>query len=815
MWRNYLKIAWRNMSKRKANTLINVLGLSSGMAVCLLLFLFIRDERSYDDFHAKKDRIYRVALDRLYPGRTTSYSFIPQSIGEAIAAEFPEVEQSCRIFSNRGFGSFYIRRDDKVFEEKDVLLADSNFFAVFTGEAVEGDLITALQKPNSMVLNESTALRYFGSTGAAMGKTLRIEENAYLVTGVCRNWPSNSHFDFDVLISSSTFIPPTQKNYVNFSAHTYLLLRPGSSAQQLEAKLPQIVNKYVSGEIARLFSQTYEQFVKSGNGYRYFLQPLTRIHLISALEGELGVNGSERTVSLFLLIAIFILVIACINFVNLSTARSLERAKEVGIRKTFGSKRSALILQFLYESVLIGLISLFTALLIVAISIPLFNSISGKSLSLFAILDPAVLAIVLAVAFATGLTAGIYPALVLSSFRPILVLKGKMQSSPRSALLRSGLVVFQFAVTVILIICTLVVNLQMRYMTGDKLGFDKDMVVTLERTDMLGDNPEAFKAEVMKIGGVAAVSGNSAMPGTQNFFGMSFRLEGGTEMHTGRGLMVDEQYQEVLGLELSRGRFFSKQFSTDTLSVVVNESAVLQLGITGDPIGKRLITPDGFLNAPDGSTYNYTIVGVVKDFHFQALHEKIAPLYMIHVRKLTPQDPLIAVKLRAANYQASINSMASVWKKFVQDRPLHFDLLDQKLAAMYTTEESTRKLFSIFSVLAIIIACMGMIGLIAYTIQLRFREIGIRKVLGASASGILWLLAKSFLVTVLLASLIAIPIGWWAMRRWLENFAYRVQIPVWVFILASCLAILIAAVNISLQALKAAWMSPVKSLRTE
>jgi putative ABC transport system permease protein len=305
------------------------------------------------------------------------------------------------------------------------------------------------------------------------------------------------------------------------------------------------------------------------------------------------------------------------------------------------------------------------------------------------------------------------------------------------------------------------------------------------------------------------------MPGTENFFGMSFQQEGSTEMHTGRGLMVDENYDDVLGLELSKGRFFSTEFSTDTLSVVVNESAVKQMGITGDPIGKRLISPDDFLNAPDGGRYVYTIIGVVRDFHFQTLHEKIAPLYLIHLRKITPQDPLIAVKLNAANYQSGITAMGALWKKFVQDRPLHYNFLDEALAERYATEESTRKLFSVFSALAIIIACMGMIGLIAYTVQMRFREIGIRKVLGASASGILWLLGRNFLLVVLIASLIAIPVGWWAMHNWLENFAYRITIPLWVFLLATLTAVVIAAVNIALQALKAAWMNPLRSLRTE
>lgn len=817
MIRNYIKIAWRNFVKRKTNGLINVFGLASGMAVCLLLMLFIRDEKGYDDFQENKDRVYRVALDRIYPGRTTSYAMIPANIGEAIATEFPEVEQCTRIFSNRGFGNSYIKIGEQVFEEKEVILADSNFFQVFSGVSLGGNLTTALEKPNSVVLNETTAKRYFGSAAAALGKSLDLDQNHLVVTGVCKDWPSHSHFDFSLLLSRITFIPAnTPKNYINFSAHTYLLLKPTASPEKLEAKLPLMVKKYVSPEIEKNFSQSYEQFSSSGNGYHYFLQSLPTIHLQSNLEAELKVNGSEKTVSLFLLIAIFILVIACINFINLSTARSVERAREVGIRKTFGSERSSLVLQFLYEAVLICFISLTAALLFVFALIPFLNSLTGKELSIRDIFQPLTLLIIVVVTLLTGILAGLYPALVLSSFKPIKVLKGKLQTGSHGTRLRNALVVFQFAISVILIISTIVVNLQMKYMTGNDLGFKKDLVLTLERTDMLGDDPVAFKNDLLRINGVQAISGNSALPGTSNYFGMSFQKEGTNETHTGRGLMADENYASVLGLEVVKGRFFSKEFGTDTLSIILNESAVAEIGLGADPIGARLTTPDEQLNTPGTTERNvYTVAGVVKDFHYQNLHEKIAPLYIINVRKFTKSDPLIAVKLKTDNFGASIKGIEEVWKKYVKDRPLHYDFLDQKLAEMYTTEENTRKLFSIFSMLAIIIACMGLLGLIAYTIQLRFREIGIRKVLGATIPNILWLLGKNFLVIVIISSLIAFPIAWWAMSQWLKNFAYRIDIPWWVFILAAVIALVIAVVNISFQAIKAAMMNPVKSLRTE
>jgi putative ABC transport system permease protein len=811
---HYLKIAWRNLSKRKANTLINVFGLSTGMAVCILLLLFINDEKSFDGSHENKDRIFRVALERIYPGRSTFYSFIPASIGEAINTEFPEVKESTRLFNN-GDGNTYFKVGDVIFEEKNVLLADSNFFRVFSGTALAGNLQTALDKPNNIVLNESTAKKLFGSVKSAMGNTVKIEEQPYTVSGICKDWPENSHVDFSVLMSSNTFFQNAPKNYINFSAHTYLLLKENSSSQALEAKLPLIIEKYVSKDIEKLFGQTFTQFKSAGNGYRYFLQPLTGIHLSSNLEGELKPNGNEKAVSIFLLIAIFILVIACINFINLSTARSAERAREVGIRKTFGSERRSLISQFLFESVLISLISMVIALVMVVALMPAYNNLTAKHLSLSTIITPLYLLYMVIMALVIGVIAGIYPAFVLSSFKPIFVLKGRLQTSRHGIGLRNSLVVFQFGISVILIICTLIVNQQMEYVTGNSLGFKKDLVLTIERTDLLDKNTDAFKDEVLKIAGVQTISGASALPGTNNYFGVSFQNAGTKESYTGRALMADNNYLQALSLQLDKGRFFSKTYSTDTFSLILNESAVNAMGIKGNPVGARLTTPDEDLNAHDGSQYIYTVVGVVKDFHFQNLHEKIAPLFMIHVRKFTQNDPLMVVKLDAANYPAAINSIEKVWKKFIGEIPFHYTFLDQNLARMYAAEVTTRKVFTVFSVLAIIIACMGLLGLISYTIQLRIKEIGIRKVLGASVSQILWLLGKNFFKVIIFAGLIAIPVSIILMTKWLQGFEYRVNMSPWVFIIALLSAVIIASITIGFQAVKAAWSNPVKSLRTE
>jgi putative ABC transport system permease protein len=522
------------------------------------------------------------------------------------------------------------------------------------------------------------------------------------------------------------------------------------------------------------------------------------------------------SIYIFTIIAIFILFLACINFINLSTARSVERAKEVGMRKTFGSERSALVMQFLVESVLVSLVSLVLALGIMFLLLPLFNTLSGKDLSIRFFLEPRWLILMPLFALLTGLVAGLYPAFVLSSFQPILVLKGKFRSNRYGLLLRNGLVVFQFAISVILIIATLVVNRQMRFMLGEKLGFDKDQVVVIERADLLEDRVPSFKNELRKIPGVSVASGTSTMPGNQGFFGLSFQREGSTETMTGRGIIVDEDFAQAIGLQLVQGRFFSREFGTDSLSLVINERAIQELGLTKETaIGARLTTVDGFLNAPDGSTYPYTVVGVIRDFHFHSLHEPISPLVFVNSRKFNYNAGLVALKVKGDNLESALGGMEQAWKQFVKDRPFHTYFLDQKLAAQYQAEQTTRKLFSVFSGLAIFIACIGLLGLTAYATQQRIREISIRKVLGATGGNIVTMMSGDFLRLVLVATLVAFPVAWWMMHRWLQDFAYRVNISWWIFGLAAMAAITVALVTISFQAIRAAMANPVKTLRSE
>lgn len=816
MFRNYWKVAIRSLLKRKGFTLINILGLATGMAVCLLILLFIRHETGYDNFETGGDRIYRVVLERKYPGRSTSYAMIPQSIGPAIQKEFPEVECSTGLLDLTGNGNFLVRLGERNFEEPRVLLADSLLFRVFQMRLLAGDTATAMQGPNKAVLNATTAIKLFGSATAALGRTFESEgQRRYQVTGVCRDWPDNSHIAFNILLSASSFPFTRQPNFTGFSTYTYLLLRPHASPAALEAKLPQIVDKYVSGEIGRSFGMTFSQFQASGNGYHYYLQPLRQIHLISDLEAEIRPNGSRRAITLFGIIAVFILGIACVNFINLSTARSLERAREVGIRKTFGSERQSLIGQFLLESMMVSVLSGLLALGIVALSLPPFDRLAGLNFSVRDFLTPTTVVLVLVFGVAVGLIAGIYPAFVLSSFQPIKVLKGKFQSDRYGIALRNALVVFQFAISIILIVCTIIVHQQMRFMLGSELGFTREPVIEIQRSDLVNTKIRAFRNALKAIPGVADVGGASTMPGGDAFFGISWQPVGSKEAMTGRGIIVDDQFASVLGLTLKEGRFFSRAFATDSLSVVLNEKAVTALGLREPVIGTRLTTTDANLNPRPDSFYTYTVVGVVSDFHFQTLHQAIAPLVMTDASKFGDVTTLTAVRIKGGEFSTALASIGNIWRQFVPERPFHYTFMDQELAAQYRAEQTLQRLFTVFSVLAVGIACIGLLGLAAYATQQRIREISIRKVLGAGPGTIIGLLSGSFMRLVTVAAFIGIPLAWLAMHAWLQGFAYRIGLSWWIFVLAWLLSLFITLVTISVQAIRAAGVNPVKILRSE
>ena len=817
MIKNFIIVAFRNLFRKKVYTLINILGLATGMAICMLIVLYIKSETGFDSFHTNSDKIYRMVVERHYPDRNTSYAIIPQSYAAAVKQECPEVKEAVRVFNFFAGTGFQVKIDDKQFEEKRAVFVDSNFFRVFSSVMLAGDINTALSKPNCVVLNETTAKKYFGSAKNAAGKTIQPDfndEEPFLVTAVCSDWPEQSHFNFDLLISLAGNQNVNRENFVNFAAHTYLLLNDNSSQEQLETKFPLVIEKYAKNNIEKQFARSYKEFKTSGNGYTYSLQPLKQIHLTSHLEGELQPNGSIQAVYIFSVVAIFILLLACINFINLATARSSERAKEVGIRKTFGSEKKSLILQFLAESAFLSFISMVLAIGLVYLLVPLFNQIAGKEFSLNSLFSVSSILVLLSFTLFTGLVAGLYPAFVLSSFRPITVLKGKFKSSGYGLALRNGLVVFQFTISVILIICTIVVNSQMNYMTSEKLGFNKEQTIIIERTGQLGENTRAFKNDVMSIAGVEYISGASALPGQKNYFGTSWQVTGKQDMVTGRGIITDESYQAAIGLEIIKGRFFSKDYATDSLTVVLNEKSAEAFGLQ-NPIGARLTSPDEIYNGRDGTMYTYTVIGVVKDFHYQSLHEPIVPLVFVNAKRFNDVMFMTAVRIKGDNLKTIVEGINSKWNQYVKDKPFNYTFLDKTVEEQYLAERRMQRIFTFFSSLAIFIACIGLLGLAAYATQQRTREISIRKVLGASATGIVQMLSKDFTKLVFIASVIAFPVAWFAMDKWLEDFTYRIKLSWWMFALAGGAALMIALITISFQAIKAAVANPVKSLRTE
>ncbi len=818
MLQNYLKIAFRNLLKYKGYSTINILGLAVGIACCLVILLFVADELGHDRSWANSERIYRMALNRIYPDRQTGYAIIPPSYAATVKKDFPQVEEAVRLLNFNPGGTIQVKWEDRVFEEKNFMVADSTFFKVFQAPMLKGDPLTCLNQPHSMVMTESTAKRYFGSVDAAMGKTVQLLGNQpqpMTVSAVCADLPENVHFTFDILATSKDLQPLAETNHISFAACTYFLLRPDADWKALEAGFPDMVRKYAAGEVQRNFGVDYEQYVAAGNGWHYFLQPLRDIHLHSKLESELKPTGSMALVTIFSAIAAFILLIACINFVNLATARSSERAREVGIRKALGSERRQLAGQFLAEAVLVSLISAALAVALVALLLPVFNNIADKEINIEVFFTGWGIVALPAFAVLVGFVAGLYPAGVLSAFRPMEVLKGKFSNTKKGMQLRNGLVVFQFAISVALIISTLIVLQQLDFIFSKKLGFDKDHVVVLQNAFVLGPKTETFKQELEKIPGVEAVGGTSESPGGANYFGISFKVPGFGETVTGRGMVVDDGYVDAMRMEALAGRGFSNTFS-DSLSVILNEKAARDLGLR-DPeaaIGKR-ITMTGSFFSPEGADVDFTVIGVIRDFHFQSLHEPIVPLFMVYHQISQRADGLLSVRVQPDHFQGFLQTASAKWSELLPDQPFRYTFLDADLANLYQDEQRAKRLFVLFAGLAIFIACIGLLGLAAYLTRQRTKEIGIRKVLGASVFSITSLLAKDFLKLVFIAIAVASPLAWWGMSQWLGDFAYRTEIGAGVFIIGGLCAIGVALLTVSFQSIRAALANPVRSLRSE
>ena len=803
MIRNYLKTAWRSLVKNFGFTAINVLGLSVGIATCLLIVFYVVDELSYDRYNAKADRIYRVSLDASLNGHAASYATSEGPLEAALKDNFPEIEKTTRLVDKDGLfvspQKFSVRKGNGNIYEKKVVFTESSLFDVFTLPMINGNPAKALDEPHTAVITESTARKYFNKTDV-IGQMLTINDTSlYRITGVIKDIPLQSHFNYDLFLSFSS-LPESRVNGWGYSGiHNYILVKPGANIKSLESRIRDLEIKNSPAPP--------KTWTTGGNYFKTVLMPLLNIHLKSNCEYELDKGGKIEYVYIFSVIAIFIALIACVNFMNLSTARSSNRAKEVGVRKVLGSSRKYLIAQFLTESILVTLVSTIIAVVLAIILLPLFNQMSGKELTFTSHtliwLLPSLIGAVLFI----GFLAGSYPAFFLSAFQPIEVLKGKLATGFKGSFLRSFLVVFQFSISIFLIIGTLVIYNQLKYIHNKSLGFDRTQVLVIKNTNVLGNQAKILKQGIKQLPGVVNATMSTYQPTGED------RLKTGLfpdrVIDVKKDVLsefwsVDEDYINTMGMKLVDGRNFSRQLASDTAALIVNQSFV-------DKFGWK-----GALNKPvfraSYGIQEFHVVGVVKDFHFESLRDRISPLALVYV----PDNGAISVRLHTSDLPGLMSKIEHKWKELSPNQQFAYSFMDQDFDATYRTEQRVGTLFISFSTLAIVIACLGLFGLAAYAAEQRTKEIGIRKVLGASVSGIVGMLSMDFIKLVIVSILIASPLAWWFMNKWfLQDFAYRENIQWWIVAIAGVASILIAFLTISFQSIKAALTNPVKSLRSE
>jgi putative ABC transport system permease protein len=796
MFNNYLKTAIRNLLKNKGFTAINVLGLSLGLATCLLIVFYVKDELSYDKYNAKSERIYRVDFVVKFGNNANSYAAVAGPIAGELKKDFPSVEQAIRLRPLYEEPTGYrVKKGSVSIPEKNMIYADPGLFDIFSFPMINGNPSTALTEPNTVVITESTAKKYFNSTNV-VGQSLIFDDSInFKITGVIKDLPRQSHFNFDFFLSMATSPGIHDVGWGGGGYNTYVLLKPGTDYNELGKKLSDITMENV------------KSWMKDGNDYiKTVFRPLGSIHLQSNLQQELGRNGSIQYVYIFSAIAIFILLIACVNFMNLSTARSANRAREVGVRKVLGSPRKYLIAQFLTESMIVTFISTVIAVVVAWALLPLFNQISGKVLSFnletFTWLMPLALGLVVVI----GFLAGCYPAFFMSAFQPIDVLKGKLSRGFKGGGLRSGLVVFQFSISIFLIIGSLVIYDQLQYIQTKDLGYNRSQVLILKNTGGLKEHATLFKEQVSKLHGVISASMTSYIPTEEN--SNITALFPDATINSDKSMLtefwpVDEDYIKTLGMQIKQGRDFSRFMKTDSSAIIINEAAAKFLGFK-NPINQTVY------NARSG-IQPYHIVGVMKDFHFKSLRENISPVVLY----LSEDRAALNVKVSTANIMSLINQIKDKWKTLTPNQQLDYSFMDADFDAAYRAEDRIGEIFISFTVLAIVIACLGLFGLATYAAEQRTKEIGIRKVLGANVFALVGLLSKDFIKLIFIAIIITSPLAWVCMQKWLQSFAYRVEMKWWILAIAAGLSVLIAFITISFQSTKAAFVNPVDSLKTE
>ena len=809
MLKNYLKIAWRNLRKHKFYTFLNVFGLSLGLASCLLITLYVVDELSYDRSFNNAERIYRVNSDIKFGGAEMKLAVAPDPMAFTLLKDYPQLEMATRLREN---GSYLVRRTGATenMQEEQVAFADSTFFQVFQIPLLEGDSKRILTEPNTMVISERDAKKYFGNE-SAIGKTLLLDNNhTYTVTGVMENISSHSHLStLNMLLSMTTNKDSRENNWGSHNFNTYLLFRKGINPVTFEKNFDTVLKKYTGKWVQSVMGASLDDLKKSGSYIKYSLMALTSIHLHSDRVAEISNNSNVQYVYIFGVVAIFLLVIACVNFMNLAPARSSNRAKEVGVRKALGSERSALISQFLTEAIMLSFLSLIMSIVLAYVALPLFNNLANKQIE-FPFQSGIFWAVAIFTGVFVGVLAGSYPAFFLSAFKPLKVLKSAVEIEGKGGYLRNSLVVFQFMISVMLLIGTGVIYKQLNYIQTKKLGFNKEQVLIIKNAYALDKQSHAFKEQILSLPNVENATVSSYLPTPSSRSDNSFFPEGQLEQDKGLNMQkwpVDFDFVKTLDLQMKDGRAFDKSFPSDSSGILINETAAKILGFA-DPVGKKIFDMAD-VNTKQRRTY--TILGVVKNFHFESLRQNIGALSLV----LSPSYGLVAVKLKGGDYTRTISQIESLWKRMAPGQPFNFQFMNADFDNQYRSEQRVGQIFITFAIISIIIGCLGLFGLSAYTAERRTKEIGVRKVLGASVASIVGLLSKDFIKLVLLAILFGSPIAWYAMNTWLQDFAYHIDISWWMFVTAGLVAIVIALLTVSFQSIKTALMNPVRSLRSE
>ncbi len=817
MFKNYLKTAWRTVLKNKGLFSINIIGLSLGIATCLIIALYVIDELSYDRFHKKSDQIARVLLNAKMGDEIIKEASVMAPVGKTLMNELPEVLSATRVLqvseqTKVDFGGSSLRKGKMAY-------VDANFFEIFSFPLTKGNPSTALSQPNTVILTSALAEAYFGQEDP-LNKTIDIKDigfyseqgfndtsGTYTVTGIIDEIPVNSHIHFDLFASMSSNSDASNQSWLNGSFHTYVLLAKGTDQGQLEAKISAITEKYMGAQLELGLGMTFKEFLENGNEVGLFLQPLTEIYLYSDVNGQLEQGGDIKTVYIFSAIAVFMLLIACFNFMNLSTAGASKRLKEIGMRKVLGSRKGHLIFQFLTESLIATICAMGIGFVLFLTALPYFNGLTGKSFEFKQILQPQIILAFIALTIFISIVAGGYPAFFMSRFKPIQALKNRFTSGSGKGL-RSGLVVIQFTISVALIIGTFVVGQQMHYIQNKDVGYDREELIVLRHAGLLGKNFKAYKEELQKDPRIVSLSMSSfvpAGPSDNNGATISSKKDVNQVLRS-KVYNIDEAYIPTLGMELLAGRNFSKDFGSEENNIIINETAIKTFGLNENPIDQTLSESTDM----KGGRRTLTVIGVVKDFHSRSLHEPIEPLLM----KYNPYYGLI-VKAKTADVSGLIVQMENQWQAFGTEEAFDYAFLDVLYNETYLKEKNMNFVLQIFAFLSIFVACLGLFALVTFTAEERFKEIGIRKVLGSTVPQIVGMLSKDFLKLVVISFIVAFPIGYYLMETWLQGFSYRIEIQWWLFALAGLITLLIAFTTIGWKSFQAATMNPINALKDE